>query len=211
VAVIFYKRKIGLFKAIGAGLIIVTSFYMLGVVRNIGFSNASREDIVNAAATIDPLYGEFGTSYSVFGRALDLGISDDFLFGESYTVGPVLNLVPHALWSNRPDNLAIAFSKRYFNTDHLTEGLGFSPVLEAYLNFGRFGIVLVFAVFYTIITQLYDRHQSGRMRSVMLMAFALPVIINWNRIDISTAFKMYSGFIFMAYILPKILIRTKSV
>ena len=211
IAAIFYKKDIKLVRAMAVGLVIITFFYVLGGIRNIGFSTASRGDYVEIATSIDPLYGEFGTSYSVLNRALGIGVSGDLLLGKSYTIDPVVNMVPRSWWPNRPDNPAIAFSKRYFNTDQLTEGLGFSPVLEAYLNFGEFGIILVFALFYFIVTVLDERHRAGVMRNVMLIAFALPIIINWNRIDMSTAFKMYSGFILMAYMLPKMFIQMNPV
>jgi hypothetical protein len=117
-------------------------------------------------------------------------------------------MVPRAWWPNRPDNPAIAFSRLYFNTNELTEGLGFSPVLEAYLNFGEFGIIVVFALFTVAITILFDQKKLS-LRGILLAAFALPIMINWNRIDTSTAFKMYSGYIFMAYLLPAIFIRKR--
>ncbi len=207
IAAIYNNKRLSVIKTIAVGFAISILFYMLAGVRNIGLSNASRGDFVEAVKMIDPMNGEFGTSYGVLDHALGFSDSENLLLGKSYTVDLALNMVPRSWWPNRPDNLAVAFSKRYFNTDLLTEGLGFTPVLEAYLNFGQFGIIVMFAMFFGIVTILEDRRQLSDIRGIMLMAFALPMLVNWNRIDMSTAFKMYSGYIAMAFLLPKILIR----
>jgi len=207
VAGVFYKRQIRVGMAVVVCVAVVVGFYTLAGVRSVGLTNVSQSDVINVITGIDPLYGELGTSYSVLDRALGIGTDSDLLLGESYTVHPVVNLVPRSWWPSRPDNLAVRFSKRYFNTDQLTEGLGFSPVLEAYLNFGQLGIIGVFAVIFLTLVILEERHPVGNICYILLIAFALPNIINWNRIDMSTAFKMYSGYIMMSFLIPKILLR----
>lgn len=208
-AVLIYRRKIRLPVAFAAGIAVIALFYLVAGLRSLGLDSVSRTDVVYAINSFDPLNGELGTSYSVLERALGLGTPEELLLGKSYTIELLLNLVPRSWWPDRPDNLAISFSKRYFNTEQLTEGLGFSPILEAYLNFGRIGIVGVFFIFYILVVWLEDRCNPNEIRNVMLVAFAMPIIINWNRIDSSTAFKMYSGFIFISCIIPILLVRDR--
>jgi hypothetical protein len=166
----------------------------------------TKSELAFVVRTLDPLNGELGTSYSVVGRALQKGGEVEKLWGRTYFVDPFFNMAPRSWWPNRPDNIAVEFSKSYFNTNELTEGLGFSPILEAYVNFGEIGIIGVFAVIFLIISRFDNSHKLGHIGHIMIMSFAMPIIVNWNRIDMSTTLKMYSGFVFMALVLPVLVI-----
>lgn len=206
VTVLLYKKQIRIVSAVAVGVFLIFALYLLGSIRGLGLRNVSSSELAYVIRTMDPLNGELGTSYSVVGRALQKGGEFDKLWGRSYVVDPLFNMAPRSWWPNRPDNIAVEFSKAYFNTNELTEGLGFSPILEAYVNFGEIGIIGAFAVIFLVVIQFEKMHKIGNIGHIMIMSFAMPIIVNWNRIDMSTTLKMYSGFVFMALILPVLVI-----
>jgi hypothetical protein len=188
-ACVMHRRRLSVARlAVGVAFCWV-GLYTVGIVRNWGFG---RLDEVNVSVeAYDPVRGEMGTMYSVYEKYMLRGMMESTpLYGSSYVVSPLVNLVPREWWRERPHTIAQEASVIYYGTGSLTEGIGYSPVIEVIRNFGRIAVLPVFAVMAAIVAlyeRLTDRRSGARS---MLYATALPMIVNYCRIDFATVFKM---------------------
>lgn len=202
-ALIFQNRRIPIFRAsiVVAGVFVL--FSVIAIVRNYGILSADRATI--DFASIDPIHGELGTSYNVFSIFNTMSYDEALQYGRTYSVDLGVNLVPHAIWPNRPPSTAIRFSRKYYGTEDLTQGLGFSPVVEALSNFPMPFIPIVFAVF-AAGTVLISHFLLGHGRwGLLSWAMLMPMIINWNRIDSSAASKMFSAYVLFFFLYDKLI------
>jgi hypothetical protein len=167
-------------------------FYFVAIVRNHGVQQyvANGESARLQLAAFDPLSGELGTTSLVFEKSVNVALDGDYLFGTSYLVDPLVNVVPRALYRDRPPTLAQWFSMRYFATARLKEGLGFSPVLEALFNFGLAGIAPVMALMAVLVAWLEKRFDVPGGHRLLYYGALVPMVINFNRIDFATVVKM---------------------
>jgi oligosaccharide repeat unit polymerase len=183
------SRRIPVIKAAVAAGAVFILFSVVAAVRSIGLLSAETVEIGNSV--LDPLHGELGTSYHVFNIFSSTPSGDGLQLGRSYTIDLGINLVPHSLWPNRPPSTAEKFSMRYFGTDHLSEGLGFSPVVEAIENFSEAGIPFVFALFAFGVVFASNYFRGAGRWGMLSYSMMLPMLVNWNRIDSTTSFKMF--------------------
>jgi hypothetical protein len=108
---------------------------------------------------------------------------------------PFVNLVPKALWGNRPPGPAIEFSMSYFKINKendLEFGLGYSPLVECITNFSNYGVpffFLLFSLFFHYICYQFKNTNNPFYESLYFVLS--PIIINYNRIDFATTFKMF--------------------
>lgn len=183
-------------------LLFYTAGYTIGIIRNYGFRDVDKVNI--SVKSFDPLNQEFGTMYSVFSKYLEIeNISQPFLFGKTYFIDTLINLIPNGLWPNKPQGPAIEFSMRYYNVKNITElreGLGYSSLVEAIQNFGFLGILPIFLsttiLLYILrinFIQRYGQHSSN------LIGFLSIMVLNWFRIDFATVFKIFSIY-FISYL-----------
>ena len=72
-------------------------------------------------------------------------------------------------------------------------GIGFSPYVEAFINFGYFGPIF-FVFIGTLLSYINNKHNYNIKKSNFLkyrLFFIFPLILNFNRIDFSVLFKFY--------------------
>ncbi|MCT4638580.1 MAG: oligosaccharide repeat unit polymerase [Bacteroidales bacterium] len=89
--------------------------------------------------------------------SLGIVLSDDdieFKYGKTYTSGFV-NWIPRFIWSGRPTNPAEVFAKEYVKDWKPGMGLGYSPLAEAYTNFGILGGFIHFLIYGLCIGGIY--------------------------------------------------------
>jgi hypothetical protein len=183
-----YGRPIRLGSYAIAVIVSVVGLYAIGIVRNWGWVQIDQVAIDKNA--FDPLRGELGTTFSVYEKLQEGRGDDSLLMGRTYTLDTVLNLVPQQVWSSRPPSPAIQFSRNYFGTDDLPSGLGYSPVIEAIINFSTYGIVFVFAITTVLFIRLDGWLRRKSRVGVLTSCLLLPTIVNWNRIDFATCLKI---------------------
>lgn len=172
-------------------------FSAVASARNVGYEDLQsvREVLVSNSEIFDPANGEFGTQFSVYDKWTLAGASGDLEFGKTYTIDLIANLVPNALWPSRPPTPAQRFSQNYFSTDILTEGLGYSPIVEGLQNFGIPGVpVAAMAVGFCLVG-LERKLRKWHPASLAAFGFLFPFALNWNRIDFATNAKMYLLFL----------------
>ncbi len=192
----FYRKPIKLKKIFISCLLLYFLIYTVGVVRNIGFAQVGNIPI--QLRMFDPLTQEFGTNYGVFIKWKEMDQNRNLLLGKSYTIDILYNLVPISLWPDRPPGAATKFSMDYYGVSHYTElrhGLGFSPVVEALINFGYIGIVPIFAMFALLVTVLESWFWNKDSWGIASFAFMIPMVVNWNRIDMAITAKMFIIFL----------------
>ncbi len=161
--------------------------HFIAVVRNFGIEKISSYSDWNA--NYDPLYAEFGTPY----RVLEFYYKSNnhrFYFGKSIFFDPIINLVPIELWPNRPLTIATQFTLDNTKTDSKAWGLGFSPILEALMNFGIIGIFLWFFILRNTFIRIDNLTKST---NYLLFSYILifPILINLQRIDFAVCIKIY--------------------
>jgi hypothetical protein len=212
IGVYLYAKPIKILNLILPCLGIYLILCAVGFIRNWGF--AQIEDVKMQVEIFDPLGQEFGTNYNVFTKWKEGRQDKALLFGKSYTRDVLINIVPRRLWLNRPPGLAAQFSMEYFKKSAVKElpsGLGFSPVVEALMNFSYIGIVPIFAVFsYLIILIEYWFMQKGAW-GIACYAFMIPMVINWNRIDMATTVKIFMIFFVVSKVFAIVMYRKNKI
>jgi hypothetical protein len=135
ISVYFYSKSIKIKNLLLSCLCIYFIIYTVGVIRQLGFAEVA--GVSFQTSMFDPLNQEFGTNYKVFTCWKEMGQDNSLLLGKSYTIDVLYNMVPKTFWPDRPPGAAIRFSMAYFGKSlgELREGLGFSPIAEALMNF----------------------------------------------------------------------------
>lgn len=189
-------RSFSIYRVITFAILFYLLGYSVGVIRNAGFGEIANLNF--EYSVFDPLAQEFGTNYSLFTKWIESSSNQELAFGRTYIIDPVVNLIPYKIWPNRPQGPAIQFSMVYFgasNVSDLKEGLGFSPIIESFMNFSYFGIFPVFLIFPFVFckySHFLFRHKSHKNN--VLSGFLILIVLNWFRIDFATIFKIFSIF-----------------
>jgi len=210
ICVYFNFKPIKLVYILISCILLYFMIYTIGVARNIGVDQVSYISIERK--TYDPLTQEFGTNHGVFSKWKQINQDAPLLLGESYTIGLLYNLIPISMWPDRPPGAAVQFSMDYFGISqksNLSEGLGFSPIVEALMNFGYFGIVPIFAGFALLVTKLEYWLWNKNSWGIASFAFMIPMLVNWNRIDMATTSKMFIIFLVISKLLSLVLYRSR--
>lgn len=101
----------------------------------------------------------------------------DLRWGLTYLAAPTL-FIPRAIWIDKPESLSLQFMRDAFGTTALM-GYAYTPVTEAYLNFGAVGPFLMYAILSVLMVKLVrnvDRHVG-----LYFISFAL--VVDFNRGD----------------------------
>jgi oligosaccharide repeat unit polymerase len=190
------RRPVRLSFALFGILIAYIIFQFLAYARNFGLNNISSMDGVITMQEFAPSGSELGTSFNVYRKFQEISVYFQPSYGMSYTVDTLVNLIPRGLWPDRPYSLSEKFVRYYLATDDVTEGFGFSPLIESWINFGIYGCFFVFAAFGVLIAAL-DCWMRRRCSISAILGWSVltPFVVNWNRIDFATCTKMYLIFI----------------
>lgn len=206
------RRRLSYFKLGVASAIALVFLLIIGIYRNFGLGARSEFYGLYSAEgfrVLNPNSQELGTSYSVF----RINSADpswyDWSPGASY-LNAILSVVPTFVWPTRPDSVSRKFST-YFAVPG--EGLGFSNILEAYLNGGLLLVFLVnFTMIYAVIW-IYNRFVVERVTIFGLAFYGNLVFIafNWNRIDFQTVFKISLIRVVLFYAIAGLLLKIVNV
>lgn len=207
----FFSKPIKIKYLLLSCVCIYLVVYIVGVVRYAGFDLLA--DVPIEIQMFDPLTQEFGANYSVFTKWKEIGQNSSLLLGKSYTIDVLYNMMPKYFWPDRPPGLCVQFSMDYFgvsNADELYIALGFSPIVEALMNFGRLGIVPVFALFSFLIALLESWFKRQGAWGISCYAFMIFVVINWNRMDMTMTLKILIIYLVVSKVFAIIMYRRKS-
>jgi hypothetical protein len=119
--------------------------------------------------------------------------SQDLLVENSY-VSSLPTLLPKAMYPGiKPIELALRFSASVYTGHGAAPGWGFSPVAEAYLNFGTAGVVFIFmmwTVFFFTLDHLKHFYPIG----MLLFSVLLLETVDANRIDFRNVYGVTAYF-----------------
>ena len=122
----------------------------------------------------------------------------DRLLGSSYAFS-VPYLLPRSLYPGvKPtflaDNFAIRIHDEFFSFKDAIKGWGYSPVAEAFQNFGTLGPFLVFTVFGFFVESL-SKLRNGSFWGQLVFLIALPELLNFNRMCFTPVFQEFVYFL----------------
>lgn len=103
-------------------------------------------------------------------------------WGSTYLTAPGL-FIPRAIWVEKPESLSLQFMRDAFGSVELM-GFAYTPVTEAFLNFGFLGPFLIFSIISLLLVKLVrsvDEHPG-----LYFIAFAL--VVDFNRGDFAGSF-----------------------
>lgn len=110
----------------------------------------------------------------------------EYSYGKTYLQSLVL-WVPKAIWPNRPLDAPQSFAKTHIKNWKPGQGLGYSPLAEAYLNFGVFGAFIhfllfgfIWGAFWNTFRKLFDNRNLFLFNSVYSV-FGFYILIIMHR------------------------------
>ena len=135
-------------------------------------------------SALNPVANEFGSPFGNFNTHLLLRELNEPRYGETYLTGLTIP-IPRFIWADKPQPITYEFRDTYFSDwaeRGAIAGTAFSSLLEAYINFGKAGV----AVVYFIVALAMGALERARLRSKSL-AFAvfyltlMPEAITFHR------------------------------
>lgn len=94
----------------------------------------------------------------------------DLRYGYTYFVLPFQIAVPRYLYPNKPDDLGKEFVNKTFGEG--SQGYAYTPVTEAYLNFGVLGPLFVFVLFSLFLSQFVRRFTEYGISFVYFISYS---------------------------------------
>lgn len=185
--------------------------YIVGAVRNVGFARLA--DVPIEIQMFDPLTQEFGANYIVFEKWKEMEQNSSLLLGKSYTIDVLYHMVPRYFWPDRPHGLSVQFALDYFglsDVSQIVRVFGFSPIVEALVNFGRLGIVPVFALFSFLVALLESWLKRQGAWGTACYAFMIFVMINWNRMDMAMLLKILIVYLVVSKVFATVMYPRRS-
>ncbi|MCW1311246.1 MAG: oligosaccharide repeat unit polymerase [Candidatus Parvarchaeota archaeon] len=137
-----------------------------------------------------PARTEFGAPY--FSLLYYLQNNTSRLYGSSYAFA-LPYLIPRRFYPGiKPPFLADVFSLRihdeFMSTSNVVKGWGYSPIAEAFQNFGLVGPFLVFFVLAIFIVKLSSLKKRG-FWGTLTFALLMPELLNFNRMCFAPVFQ----------------------
>lgn len=125
-------------------------------------------------------------------------LKDDwgYRYGSTYFFLPFQVMIPRIIYTNKPSTLGAEFTAKTFGKDY--QGYAYTPVSEAYLNFGIIGPFMVFfllAVFLDYIIR--SNSKSGKLNFVYFLFYGL--IFDLCRGDFASIFYAVVVMYFFGY------------
>lgn len=171
---------------------IVTYGVGFGLLRAESTGNIASAVGANTAA-LNPANGEAGAPIVTLIDIMSVVPSEeDFQSGRSYLTVPLV-FVPLRLWPNRPPGAAEWYVRRFYpSVWEMGGGFAFSPVAEAYLNFGPTGIPMVFLCVGLLLGLAERRLRSPWALSdtaMLMYALTAPLLLVFFRHDAASLMK----------------------
>lgn len=158
--------------------------FLGGIRSNLAFSLATGNwDIVSRRISqlgfwiqaLNPGTNEFGAAFGNFNTYVLSGDSE-LMFGETYLKGMTVP-IPRFVWPNKPETATYEFRDKYFPHEAkrgAIAGTAYSSILEAYVNFGTFGVLVVYVIVALALGWL--ENQRKRAKSLWFCVFYLMIL-----------------------------------
>lgn len=158
-----------------ASLLVTDTEYFIDIAFN-------KERIVKA---LNPGAQEFGAPFGNFNKFYTQTNGEfQLLLGKSYITGLALLIPSFAYPGEKPQQIGYVFRDIYFPTEAARgsiAGTAFSSILEAYWNFGFFGIILIYFLLAYFLQYLDKKYKyKSRLTSVVYLMI-VPQVISFHR------------------------------
>lgn len=161
---------------------------------------------------LNPANAEFGSGIGTIADMIrSVPNEEPFRWGSTY-VTEFAVLVPRVLWPNRPLSLSEWYAARFY-PEVWSEGgaFSFSPVAEAYLNFGFAGVICVFG-FMGILLSSAERRLSTYLAlppwTAVVYATIVPFMLLFSRLYVMAVIKaalVWLVPVVMTYVVARVL------
>ena len=185
----FYKKKINIKISLILLLIFLGSF-VITLLRDEHTRTLDTSTKVEVALRANEFIFPMQTTYYI--------LKDDwnYRYGSTYFLLPFQVIIPRIIYTNKPSTLGAEFTEKTFGKDF--QGYAYTPVSEAYLNFGIIGPFIVFfllAVFLDYIIRSFSK--SGKLNYVYFLFYGL--IFDLCRGDFASIFYAIVVMYFFGY------------
>lgn len=206
----FYEKKINVFYIIPIVVIGIIVGGLNAIGRNYGLINfltfnvdIDYQEALNFILSVSN--GEFGTMARIYSYYNEFNFDYNHFPGYSFFVNPIINLIPSYIFNERPLTIAAEFTKQYWgNIEYGTIGLGFSPLIEAKINFGKFWFIIF--IFWGSLYGIFEKIVFNKFEYKYLITGSLSIVVlNFFRIDFAIFFKFFVLVLAISYIILKFL------
>lgn len=168
-------------------LLFVFSFYIT-IFRDPNTRELARSEAVEIALQSNEFVYPMQTTYYTIQDNWNLR------YGYTYAILPIEVMIPRTLYPDKPATLGTEFVIKTFGPDGM--GYAYTPVTEAYLNFGLLGPFVVFLLFSLFLDGVVRNANNAGISYKYLMVYALA--FNINRGEFASIMYM-SLFLYLAY------------
>lgn len=189
----YYKKKINLSIIILLLLIFIGSF-AITLLREEGTRNLDRSDKVQIAlASNEFVYPMQTTIYLLKDKW-------PIRYGSTYFLLPIQVTIPRIIYPDKPSTLGGEFTLKTFGPGF--QGFAYTPVSEAYLNFGYLGPFIVF-FFVAILFDYILKINSSELSFIYFLSYGL--VFDFCRGDFASIFyailiMYFFGYRFVSYL-----------
>lgn len=149
---VYKKKRINISFLILALVLFVLSFYV----------TIYRDENVKALAASDAFKIVLASNefvYPIQTTAYIISDSWNLRFGMTYVILPLQILIPRFIYPNKPSTLGGEFIEKTFGDNYM--GFAYTPVSEAYLNFGVIGPFIMMSILAYIFTFIIKKGHNG--------------------------------------------------
>lgn len=178
-------------------------------------SNRDAQVFVQSHSVLDwvkPEHSELAGSYFSLLQVVG-NPSQDLLVENSY-ISSLLVVLPKAFYpGTKPTELAARFASSVTGGHGAVAGWGFSPIAEAYLNFGTAGVAFIFML-WTLFFYALDHLKYSSPVGMLIFSVLLLEVVDANRIDFRNVYCTVAYFtlgIFLTAAIRKALSATVSI
>ena len=129
-----------------------------------------------------------------------------YRYGETYTIHVIKQIIPRSWQKDKPQSLGSEFIAKTFGSGW--SGWAYTPVTEAYLNFGIFGPFIIYFIIGLIMNSLTTEVWKKGLTFKYLMAYS--IIFNFCRGDVSSTIYMVL-FLWLTYLVMKKIVPNRGV
>lgn len=123
-----------------------------------------------------------------------------YRYGETYVILPIKLIIPRSMQKNKPQDLGSEFISKTFGAGW--SGWAYTPVTEAYLNFGMIGPFIIYFIIGLILNSLTAEVWRKGITFKYLMAYS--ILFNFCRGDASGTLYMIL-FLWLTYLVMKVI------
>ncbi len=179
-------------KLVVVGSVLFVGGLLVGVTRA-GVRSVADLDPALLLRVMNPANSEFGATIPTVGDVAEaVPGQEPYRWGATY-LGAMGVLIPRAIWPARPQGAAEWYVARFYpDVADAGGAFAFSPVAEAYLNFGQWGVVVGFLLI-GLLVGLVDRHlrHGGSPAQAIGYGICVYLLFVFSRLDSATVLKSY--------------------